>query len=179
MSMPKTPVTIRTATLDDAEFLLELGSTTFYAAYSDNIPSYVLNRYVEGAFTLDNLQAELKDPDIRFFVAEAEDIPVGYATLNWNAPPQSIRADNPVELQRIYVRQDWIGEGVGAALMRASLEAATERACDVIWLGVWEENHRAQLFYRKWGFAVVGQQSFQLGHLTQTDLLLQRNLDAN
>ena len=33
---------------------------------------------------------------------------------------------------------------------------AKEAGCDVMWLGVWEYNPRAQRFYEKNGFRIVG-----------------------
>ena len=46
--------------------------------------------------------------------------------------------------------------------------------CDIVWLAVWERNHRAIAFYRKWGFVEVGNQSFLLGDDLQNDLVMQR-----
>ena len=54
--------------------------------------------------------------------------------------------------------------------------AARELGCDVMWLGVWEYNPRAQRFYEKNGFRVVGSHVFQLGSDPQTDLLMQQEL---
>jgi ribosomal protein S18 acetylase RimI-like enzyme len=44
---------------------------------------------------------------------------------------------------------------------------------DSIWLGVWEENHRARKFYSKNGFVEFDKHSFILGNEVQTDLLMQ------
>jgi ribosomal protein S18 acetylase RimI-like enzyme len=45
-----------------------------------------------------------------------------------------------------------------------------------MWLGVGEDNQRAQRFYRKWGFQVVGEHIFQVGSDPQTDLIMERAL---
>jgi ribosomal protein S18 acetylase RimI-like enzyme len=81
---------------------------------------------------------------------------------------------HPIEIVRFYSVKEWIGRGVGAALMEACLGEAARRDCDMIWLDVWEQNPRAIAFYRKWGFEVVGEQAFQLGEELQRDLLMQR-----
>jgi ribosomal protein S18 acetylase RimI-like enzyme len=60
--------------------------------------------------------------------------------------------------------------------MDASLERAKGENRDVMWLGVWEYNPRAQRFYEKNGFRVVGSHVFQLGEDAQTDLLMQKEL---
>ena len=81
---------------------------------------------------------------------------------------------NPVEIARFYSAAPWIGRGVGAALMTACLREAEARACDVVWLDVWDRNARAIAFYSKWGFEVVGEADFILGDDVQHDLLMAR-----
>ena len=77
---------------------------------------------------------------------------------------------------RLYVAQEWLGRGVGEALMRACLDEAQRKGCKTIWLGVWERNIRAQAFYRKWNFQAVGEHVFQLGSDPQRDILMERSL---
>ncbi len=60
--------------------------------------------------------------------------------------------------------------------MDACFEQARRHDHDVIWLGVWEYNPRAQRFYEKNGFREVGKHTFQLGTDAQTDLVMQREL---
>jgi hypothetical protein len=42
-----------------------------------------------------------------------------------------------------------------------------------MWLGVWERNARAQVFYRKWDFRTVGEHLFPLGSDLQRDILME------
>lgn len=103
---------------------------------------------------------------------------MGYARLMEGAPAAGITGLHPIEIVRIYARKEWIGHGVGAALMRACLSEAEKRGCDTLWLGVWERNLRAHAFYRKWGFAEAGTQTFQLGDELQNDFLMQRSINS-
>jgi ribosomal protein S18 acetylase RimI-like enzyme len=48
------------------------------------------------------------------------------------------------------------------------------RRSDVAWLGVWERNARAIAFYRKFGFAEVGEHVFLLGKDPQRDVVMAR-----
>jgi len=63
--------------------------------------------------------------------------------------------------------------------MDACLERASAEDRDVMWLGVWEFNPRAQRFYEKNGFRIVGKHVFQLGTDPQTDLLMQKEISEN
>jgi diamine N-acetyltransferase len=60
--------------------------------------------------------------------------------------------------------------------MQACISEARQLGYQTLWLGVWENNPRAQEFYRKWNFQEVGKHVFQLGDDPQTDLLMQRSL---
>jgi ribosomal protein S18 acetylase RimI-like enzyme len=69
-----------------------------------------------------------------------------------------------------------LGHGVGAALLRAGLEAAGSAGHRTLWLGVWERNARALSFYERWGFEAVGDHVFRLGSDEQRDLILERSV---
>jgi GNAT superfamily N-acetyltransferase len=172
--MEQTKITIRYATTADAALLAELGTTTFYETFAaDNTPENMA-AYLAASFSPEKQTAELADPTSLFLIAQIEDMTVGYARLKEGQAPAAITGLRPIELVRIYSRKEWIGQGVGAALMQACLDEAEKRGCDTIWLGVWEHNLRGQAFYRKWGFAEMGTYIFQLGDDPQTDLLMQR-----
>jgi ribosomal protein S18 acetylase RimI-like enzyme len=85
-------------------------------------------------------------------------------------------AKNPVNLKRLYVRQEFVGAGIGAGLLSRCLDEAGKSGRDTIWLTVWEHNQRAQGFYRKWDFKPCGVIDFQLGNTVLTDILMQRVL---
>ncbi|WLT29980.1 N-acetyltransferase [Geothrix sp. PMB-07] len=53
---------------------------------------------------------------------------------------------------------------------------ATAWGADEIWLGVWENNHRALAFYRRWGFQEVGEHVFKIGEQVDRDLILAKPL---
>lgn len=82
----------------------------------------------------------------------------------------------PGEIHRLYVDRDWHGKGLAPALMDACLQALKVHGSDVVWLGVWEHNPRAIAFYRKFGFAEVGDHVFPVGNDPQRDIIMMRSL---
>jgi ribosomal protein S18 acetylase RimI-like enzyme len=171
-------IKIRQATPDDAKPLTDLAYTTFWDAFAHhpkNAPDD-LNHYMRQAFNLEQIAAELADANNIFLIAEIDDKPAGYAKIILGTTERGIEAERPVELSRLYSHQEFLGQGVGQNLMDACFERAREENSDVMWLGVWEYNPRAQRFYEKNGFRVVGSHVFQLGEDSQTDLLMQREL---
>lgn len=172
------PLTIRQANLTDAKLLTDLAYTTFWDAFAHhpkNAPDD-LNHYMRQAFNVEQITAELADPKNIFLIAELADEAAGYAKIVIDHIEPGITADRPVELARLYSHQRFLGQGVGQTLMDACFERARREDRDVMWLGVWEFNPRAQRFYEKNGFRVVGSHVFQLGKDAQTDLLMQRSL---
>ena len=171
-------IELRQAKPDDAKQLTDLAYTTFWDAFAHhpkNAPDD-LNHYMRQAFNLEQITQELADPNSIFLIAEIDGKPAGYAKLILNSTEDGITAERPIELSRLYSHQEYIGKGVGQTLMDACFARARDECCDVMWLGVWEYNPRAQRFYEKNGFRVVGSHTFQLGADPQTDLLMQRSL---
>ena len=171
-------IRIRLASVDDAKVLTDLAYTTFWDAFAHhpkNAPDD-LNHYMRQAFNLEQTTKELGEEKSIFLIAEVEDEPAGYAKIILDNIEDGITGERPIELNRLYSHQQFLGKGIGQALMDACFERANADDRDVMWLGVWEFNPRAQRFYEKNGFRVVGSHVFQLGEDPQTDLLMQKEL---
>jgi diamine N-acetyltransferase len=171
-------ITIRQADRDDAKLLTDLSYTTFWDAFAHhpkNAPDD-LAHYMRQAFNIDQITAELSDPRSIFLIASINNKPAGYAKLIVDSIEDGITAERPIELSRLYSHQEYLGRGVGQNLMDACFERAVTDGHDVIWLGVWEYNPRAQRFYEKNGFRLVGKHTFLLGSDPQTDLLMQKQV---
>lgn len=169
---------VRQATVDDAKLLTDLSHTTFWDAFAHhpkNAPDD-LAHYMRQAFSVEQIEIELAEPKSIFLIAEIDEKPAGYAKLNLDTTEEDIRAMRPIELSRLYSYQEYLGLGVGQNLMDACFEYAKSKQHDVMWLGVWEFNPRAQRFYEKNGFRAVGRHVFQLGADPQTDLLMQKEI---
>jgi ribosomal protein S18 acetylase RimI-like enzyme len=165
--------TIRQCSPRDAPILVDLGRTTFWAAYGDLMDHDQLDSYINRAFTLDRIEDELKDPHSTFFLAEINGSPIGYAKLRAESQPDFLIHANPVELERIYAEPNYIGRGIGRILMKSVLEKARSDQRGSIWLGVWQHNARAIRFYEKWGFKRVGEQTFTVGTDVQRDVVFE------
>ena len=170
------PIIVRIATTADAALLAHLGATTFGDTFSaENTPADMA-MYLAEAFG-DRVQfAELADPRHLVLFAERAGEPIGYAVLRAGVAREGVRGFNPIEIARLYAVQRYIGAGIGATLMQQCLQESATRGHDTIWLGVWEHNARAIAFYRRWGFADVGSQTFMLGRDRQTDRVMMRRV---
>ncbi len=169
---------IRLATIQDAEVLAKIGRQSFYEAFANHPKNHPddMKIYMDEAFSVETISAELSEKDAVWFVAEVENEVVGYAKLKTNSREHIITGENPIELCRLYNLQKFIGQGIGKALMLKCLEFAKENGHDTFWLGVWEYNYNAQKFYTKFGLEKCGEHIFQLGTDPQTDWLMQLRL---
>ncbi len=167
---------IRLATTADAEPLAALAERTFRDTFADDNAAGDMEAYVRDSFSLDQVRAELTDGAHTFLLAfvDGTENPTGYAKIRTGTTDPSVTGSDPVELERLYVDRGALGHGVGAALMRACLDAAQSGGHRTLWLGVWERNGRAISFYEKWGFEAVGDHVFKLGSDDQRDLIMER-----
>ena len=157
-----------------------LAERTFRQAFGEDNDPVDFEAYAREAFSEDRLAEELADAANTFVVVpgEIEGELSAYAKVRRSSTEPCCRGKNPIELERIYVDQALIGQGVGALLMEHCLELAACEGHDSIWLGVWERNERAIAFYRRWGFEAVGEHDFQLGSDRQRDLVMERRIGS-
>lgn len=168
---------IRSASVNDAALLTELGSRLFEQAFGAVNEPENMRDYLAHAFTVGEQTAELADAERATFIAvDSTGTAIGYAMMRRNRPAAGVAGAAPGELQRIYVDRQWHGRGVGDTLMARCVEQARAWECDAFWLGVWQENPRAIAFYRRAGFETVGVQTFMLGRDIQHDFIMARSL---
>ncbi|HTE44603.1 MAG TPA: GNAT family N-acetyltransferase [Gemmatimonadaceae bacterium] len=170
---------LRRAVPADAAALADLGARLFEQTFGAANSAADMRSYIARAFSVSALRADLADLTHAAWIAEdAEQTLIGYATLRHGTSADGVEAERPAEIQRIYADQEWHGRGLGRALMNACIEHSGVWGCDVLWLGVWEENPRAIAFYEKAGFRKVGSQMFVLGNDLQRDFVMACNLAA-
>jgi diamine N-acetyltransferase len=168
---------IRMATERDAAALSEFGARTFFETFAaDNTPED-MRQHLESAWRQEIQQAEIGDPGLDTLLAcDAHGALAGFAQLRADHAPAGVPTRRAIELKRFYVDKPWQGQGLARRLMDAVEARARERGALELWLGVWERNERAQAFYRKCGFRLVGTQVFVVGKDPQTDHVMLREL---
>ena len=135
---------------------------TFAHLYSAEDLAAFLNQ-----FTPDAWQAEHDDPAFAFQVGEQDGV-VGYAKLGPNKLP-FIDPEGAIELKQLYLLKRAHGTGLGRQLMDWVVAEARRRAAVRLVLSVWENNHRAQAFYQRYGFADRGPYEFMVGKQADRD----------
>lgn len=167
------PIAIKKATIEDLETLQLISEKTFTETFAAvNTPENLAN-YIEQSFNSEQLSMEINNQNSQFFLAFSASEPVGYLKINFGDAQTETVTKNAIEIHRIYVLQAFHGKKVGQLFLDQVIAVAQQMAVDAIWLGVWEENHRALQFYTKNGFVAFDKHIFTLGDDVQTDLLMQ------
>jgi len=153
--------------------LATLGARLFTETYGPTHPEPGLSRYLTEAFALDALRDAIESDQARIIVAEDDGEPIGYSFLRESPdPPAGVAGTKAIEILRFYVDGKTQGRGIGAMLMKESLEEARRRGADVAWLQTWKEADWAVGFYKHLGFSVVGSAPFYFGDQVAEDHIM-------
>jgi ribosomal protein S18 acetylase RimI-like enzyme len=119
---------------------------------------------------------ELQNIDNVFYLVYNNEQLCAYAKVVVVDNPKELPNCHTLRISRIYVINQFIGQGVGKLLMQTCTDKASSLKKDIVWLGVWEQNTNAINFYKRIGFQQFGTEIFVLGTDSQTDLLMQMPL---
>lgn len=162
--------------LQNIEQLQAIGRQTFAETFAESNSADNMAKYLEEAYAHDKLSAELKDPNSLFYFAINENEVIGYLKINFGNAQTELKDNTALEIERIYVTKAYHGKKVGQLLYDKAIEVAKEKKVGYVWLGVWEENHRAIQFYTKNGFVAFDKHIFELGDDAQTDIMMKLEL---
>jgi diamine N-acetyltransferase len=165
---------IRYANPSDAKRLAALAEETFRDTFASMNTVGDMEMHCRTSYGEAMQAAEISDPRMVTLVYEDEGDMIAFAQLRWAEAPSCVSAGTPGEIQRLYVAKAWHGKGIAQDLMSACIQEMEKRGSDVVWLGVWERNPRAIAFYKKYGFAEVGDHVFPLGRDPQRDIVMVR-----
>jgi len=167
---------VRAATPDDAALIAAVAAETFPLACPPHTTPAAIAQFIAKNLSVTSFEGYLADPDRALFVAELGTEPAGYTMVVFGDPHDpdvaaAVTARPTAELSKMYVREGFHGGGVAAHLIAASVAAARDRGSVTVWLGVNQENARANRFYEKQGFALVGTKRFLVGDRYENDFV--------
>ena len=162
--------------LDDIDQLQKIGRQTFYETFSEFNSEENMLTYLDEKFSKEKLTEELTNKNSEFYFALLDNNAIGYLKINFGESQTELQDNKSVEIERIYVSKEFHRKKVGQLLYEKAIQTAKEKNADYVWLGVWEENHRALSFYKKNGFVEFDKHIFRLGNDEQTDIMMKLKL---
>lgn len=174
-------IAVAVAEVAHARELATVAARTFPLACPSSSTPENIAAFIEANLSPARFAQYLADPDRVVLAAREDGRITGYAMLIRggvdDADVQRAVGVRPtVELSKLYVLPGSHGAGVSAALLETALQHAIDMAAKSIWLGVNQENHRAQRFYTKHGFIIKGTKIFQVGAHIESDFVMVRTV---
>ncbi|MFC4102525.1 GNAT family N-acetyltransferase [Paenibacillus xanthanilyticus] len=168
---------IQACTLSDLRLLQNISIETFRDTFQHQNSPDTMQAYLDRAFNDNQLEHELRQPSSAFHLIYADDDIAGYMKINLDAAQTENMGSDALEIERIYIRKQHHGQGLGKHLIHYATDIARARGKAKIWLGVWEHNERAIAFYKKMGFEQTGAHTFLMGDDEQLDLIMTKTLE--
>ncbi|MBL8545556.1 MAG: GNAT family N-acetyltransferase [Hyphomonadaceae bacterium] len=162
-------ITYRDAGAADAEALGAFARATFTDTFGHLYPPEDLAAFVEAKYRAEVIGEEIADPATRYVLALRDGGIVGYCKMG--DVDMDVDATGALELHRLYVDASTKGTGVAKAMMDDALAWARGKGARVMYLSVWENNARAQAFYRRYGFEHVKEHKFMVGRVADRDFI--------
>jgi len=169
-------VEILKCTYEDIQLLQDISIETFNETFKDQNSAENMKDYLAKAFNPKQLEKELSNMSSEFFFIYFNEELAGYIKVNMNDAQSESMGDESLEIERIYIRYQLQGKGLGQYLLNKAVEVAVQHNKKNIWLGVWEKNQNAIAFYKKRGFIQSGAHSFYMGDEEQIDFIMTKTL---
>jgi ribosomal protein S18 acetylase RimI-like enzyme len=174
-------VEVAAAAEADLAELAGVAALTFPLACPPSTSQENVAAFIEENLSENQFREYLTDARRVVLAARADGRMVGYVMLVRGVPDdgdiaRAVPLRPAVELSKMYVLQEAHGTGASAALMSAALTRAAELDAKCVWLGVNQNNQRAQRFYTKHGFSVNGTKTFRVGTDLENDYVMVRPL---
>ncbi|WP_445475411.1 GNAT family N-acetyltransferase [Methanococcoides methylutens] len=163
------------ADLSHVNFLSDFGKGSFIDAYKLTLPIEELRAYVDEAFSEELIRHEIESSEALYLICRnAKSIMCGYAKFVNSEIPDCVVDYEAIELQRLYVRNEYRGNGVGGLLYRYGESLSQQNGSGVVWLHVWDGNTIARKIYLKWGFTICGEGTYKVGREERKVLIMMK-----
>ena len=158
----------------DIEILQKIMCKTFTDTYRAMNTSEDMENYLMKYFNELQLRKDITELNCEYYLLYHGDNLVGYIKINESPDQSDINENDSLELERIYVIEEYKGKGFGRSLIEFATNKAVEKNKEYVWLGVWDKNYNAISFYEKMGFIIDGTHIFILGENVQSDYIMKK-----
>ena len=180
---PPSQPRLRRATAADADAVCAFGRQAFCDTFAHLYSKADLDHYLNESYTPAVFAAYVRNSLMALFVAEDKvgDAILGYSLAGPVVVPHAEAWPADGELRKLYVAQAAKGTGIAQALLALCVEWVRGGQCCAsgpgherarTYLSVWSENRRALAFYRRAGFAVVGEYLYEVGEARDLELIM-------
>lgn len=167
-------VTIRRATVADAETLSRVAAQTFVETFGHLYPDEDLQWFLQSSYSIEASTQWLSDESCAVWLLEHDGEAVGHALAGPCGLPHPDVQPGDGELKRLYLLPQAQNGGWGGKLFQTVLDWLERDGPRTLWIGVWSQNLGAQRFYARHGFEQVGEYEFPVGRVRDREFILRR-----
>lgn len=164
----------------DVSDLSKFGVDIFRATYAHllvgDFEQENMKVYLSKAFAEKKLLTELQDDYIRYFGLFDNNVLIGYFKLNYEKRQSMPKPDSFLEIERLYLGQDYQRRGLGKYMLEWIEAWAVKQNYTHIWLRSWERNEIAISFYKKHGMKVTGTTEYKFEESNDLDYVFEKRL---
>jgi diamine N-acetyltransferase len=162
-------LTIRQGDIEDINTIGFLANEIWPKVYDYMISPEQIRYMLRLFYTPESLYRQMLEQHHIFFLAELDDMPVGFASVG--------KIEEGVfRLHKLYVQPELHGKGVGKALVEAVLDEAFEAGGRKLQLTV-NRNNKSISFYQRLGFNITGEQKLDIGSgYIMDDYIMEREI---
>jgi len=118
--------------------------------------------YIKENYNRKSLLRELRDVHSRAWLLRLEGKPIGILKLNINR--DILEYPDGIELERVYILKDFVGQGIGARIIDFVIAYARKRGRKFLWLKAMDQINPVE-FYRRRGFETIGRTKLELPYI--------------
>lgn len=171
-------LSIRRATVADAEAVSRIASKTFTEIFGHLYPAEDLDAFLHDSFAVEKQTLILSLDAYAIWLLEEDGEAVGHAAAGPCGLPHPDARPGDGELKRLYVLPGYQNGGWGGRLLETALAWLERDGPRTLWIGVWSENPGAQRLYARAGFALAGEYEFKVGRARDREFMFRRQARA-
>jgi ribosomal protein S18 acetylase RimI-like enzyme len=162
--------------IQQVHLLQKISIETFNLAFAEFNTKENLEAYYQIAFSIPSLNKQLQDPNCSFYFVYVDDQLAAYTKINIGESQTEIKAIESLEVERLYIYPQYQNLGLGKHILNEIMVQAIIANKTYLWLGVWENNHRAIKFYTQLGFKKFDSHIYVMGDDPQNDWMMMLTL---
>lgn len=162
--------TIRKATVNDVDTILQIADTTWWEAYSPILEKEQIEFMLNEIYSADKISKQVAEDLQTYLLLEEKGIPVAFAAYS----PREENADI-FKLHKLYCLPQTQGKGYGKILINAVAQKTKDAGKHILELNV-NRSNKALNFYGKMGFAIAYEEDIAIGPYWMNDYVMRKEL---
>ena len=135
--------------------LQKISRDTFFESFVTSTSEENMQHYLENNFSKEQLTKEIENNYSEFYFAILENEVIGYLKINYSAAQTELKDDHTLEVERVYVRNNFHGKSVGQQLLDMQYKSRNKKRCNQYGWGYGKTITEQSTFTRKMDLSLL------------------------